>query len=151
MEVNKSQKRLLIILLLVVAYAAYDFLMNKNDYESMYGSNKKSKSKVSSKKVQLKSQQKTIQLTDLDLKWKRDPFYRDDLIKKVIQRKRRIAPKLPSLKLQAITFSEENSFVMINDLILSEGEAVLGYVVEKIERSRVKLVKNGKATYLTSK
>ena len=40
MEVTKSQKRLFIVLGIVVAYAAYDFISNKDDYDKMYGGKK---------------------------------------------------------------------------------------------------------------
>ncbi len=150
MKVNKSQKRLFIILGVVVAYAAYDFISNRSDYEVYSGGGKTVVVKPS-KNVILKANVQKAQVKDLDFKWKKDPFYRDDIPKKILKKKRRIKPKERPLRLQAITFSDQNSFVMINDLILSEGEYVQGYMVKKIERTRVKLIKNGKEIYLSSK
>jgi len=152
MEVTKSQKRLLIILLLVVVYALYDFLQNKEDYEKMYsGKGKKQQSQITSTQVQLRTDQSTVQITKLDLNWDRDPFFRDDLKKEVVKAARVVVKRDPKLELQAITYSEDNSFVIINDIILTEGEYVLGHRVERIDRSQVILSKDGKQVILTSK
>ena len=151
MEVTKSQKRLFILLGLVVLYAAYDFISNKEDYDLMYGGGKGTKQVKATKNVQLKATQQTKQITDLDMEFRRDPFFRDDMIKKIVRYKKRFKPQAKPLKLQAITYAQDNSIVMINDLILSEGEYVDGYVVDKIEKTRVKLTKNGKSIYLNSK
>ena len=151
MQVTKSQKRLFILLGIIVLYAAYDFISNKEDYEKMYAGKKKVVQSKPSKNVQLLATQETRRITDLDMDFKKDPFFRDDLVKKVVRYRKSIKPKTKPLKLQAITYSDANSFVMINDLILSEGEFVEGYVVEKIEKTRVRLSKNGKSIYLNSK
>ncbi len=151
MKVSKSQKRLFILLGVVVLYAAYDFISNKDDYEKMYAGKKKVVQSKPSKNVQLKVTQETRQITDIDMDFKRDPFFRDDMIKKIVQYKKRSKPKTRPLKLQAITYSDDNSFVMINELILAEGEMVEGYIVEKIEKTRVRLSKGGKSIYLNSK
>jgi hypothetical protein len=126
-------------------------LQNKEDYEKMYLGEGKSDKGKSSNQLKLKSNPKNMQISEIDFEWKNNPFYRDDIKKKIKQSKKIYKPKPRKLKLQAITYSNENSFVMINDLILSEGEYVDGYRVEKIERTRVKLIKNGKAIYLSSK
>jgi hypothetical protein len=152
MEVTKSQKRLFIVLGIVVAYAAYDFLSNKDDYDKMYAGKKEVVVKTNpNDKLQIKAMQQTRQINDIDMDFKRDPFYRDDMVKKTIKYNRTKKPRTKPLKLQAITYSDDNSFVMINDLILSEGEIVEGYVVEKIEKTRVRLTKNNKSIYLNSK
>jgi type II secretory pathway component PulC len=151
MVVTKSQKRLFILLGAVVLYAAYDFISNKDDYEKMYAGKKQVVQSKPSKNVQLMATQETRRITDLDMDFKKDPFFRDDLVKKVVKYRKSIKPKTKPLKLQAITYSDANSFVMINDLILSEGEYVEGYVVEKIEKTRVRLSKDGKSMYLNSK
>jgi len=152
MAVTKSQKRLFILLGIVVLYAAYDFISNKEDYDKMYAGEKEIVVQTNpSDKLQLKALQQTRQITDIDMNFKRDPFFRDDMVKKIVQYKKRLKPKARSLKLQAITYSDANSFVMINDLILTEGEYVEGYIVEKIEKTRVRLSKNGKSIYLNSK
>ena len=152
MEVTKSQKRLFIVLGIVVAYAAYDFLSNKDDYEKMYAGKKEVIVKTNpDEKLEIKALQQTRKITDIDMDFKRDPFYRDNMIKEIKKYKKRTKPKTRALKLQAITYSNDNSFVMINDLILAEGEMVDGYVIEKIEKTRVRLSKNGKTIYLNSK
>ncbi len=151
MEITKSQKRLFIVLGIVVAYAAYDFISNKDDYGKMYGGKKEVVVKTNpSDKLHLKAI-KQKQITDIDMAFKRDPFFRSDMVKEIKKYKRKAKPKAKPLKLQAITYSGENSFVMINDLILSQGEMVEGYVVEHIEKTRVRLTKNGKSIYLNSK
>ena len=151
MVVTKSQKRLFILLGAVVLYAAYDFISNKDDYENMYAGKKQVVQSKPSKNVQLMATQETRRIADLDMDFKKDPFFRDDLVKKVVKYRKSIKPKTKPLKLQAITYSDANSFVMINDLILSEGEYVEGYVVEKIEKTRVRLSKDGESMYLNSK
>ena len=117
----------------------------------MYAGKKQVVQSKPSKNVQLMATQETRRITDLDMDFKKDPFFRDDLVKKVVKYRKSIKPKIKPLKLQAITYSDANSFVMINDLILSEGEYVEGYVVEKIEKTRVRLSKDGKSMYLNSK
>lgn len=152
MEVSKSQKRLLILLGVVVLYAAYDFISNKDDYDKMYGGKKEIAVKTNpSDKLHLMAAKQTRQITDIDMDFKRDPFFREDMVKKIVKYKKSTKPRARKLKLQAITYSQDNSFVMINDLILSEGEYVEGYIVEKIEKTRVRLSKNGKSIYLNSK
>ena len=152
MEVTKSQKRLFIVLGIVVAYAAYDFLSNKDDYDKMYAGKKEVVVKTNpNDKLQIIAMQQTRQIKDIDMNFKRDPFYRDDIDKKIIKYKRHSKPKASTLKLQAITYADANSFVMINDLILAEGEIVEGYRIEQIEKTRVRLSKNGKSIYLNSK
>ena len=152
MEVTKSQKKLFIVLGIVVAYAAYDFLSNKDDYEKMYAGKKEVVVETNpNEEWQIKWLQQTRKITDIDMDFKRDPFYRDNMIKEIKKYKKRTKPKTRALKLQAITYSNNNSFVMINDLILAEGEMVDGYVIEKIEKTRVRLSKNGKTIYLNSK
>lgn len=151
MEITKSQKRLLIVLGVVVVYAAYDFITNKENYDKMYAGKKEIVVKTNpSDKLQLKVV-KQKQITDLDMDFKRDPFYRDDMVKEIKKFKRRPKPRQKPLKLQAITYADANSFVMINDVILAEGEKIEGYIVEKIEKTRVRLTKNGKSIYLNSK
>ena len=152
MEVTKSQKRLFIVLGIVVAYAAYDFISNKEDYDKMYAGKKEVVVKTNpNDKLLIKAVQQTRQINDIDMDFKRDPFFRDDIDKKIIKYKRHSKPKSSALKLQAITYSGDNSFVMINDLILTKGEMVEGYIIEQIEKTRVRLTKNGKSIYLNSK
>ena len=152
MEVTKSQKRLFIVLGIVVAYAAYDFVSNKEDYDKMYAGKKEVVVKTNpNDKLLIKAVQQTRQINDIDMDFKRDPFFRDDIDKKIIKYKRHSKPKASALKLQAITYSGDNSFVMINDLILTKGEMVEGYIIEQIEKTRVRLTKNGKSIYLNSK
>lgn len=151
MKVNKSQKRLLIILSIVIVYAVYDFISNKSDYEMMYAGGSETVEETPSKQVKLKSTTQKVQLAELNLEWKKDPFYRDDIKKTIVRKRKKFVPKERPLRLQAITYADQNSFVMINDVILTEGEIVQGYKVEKIERTKVKLIKNGKEIYLSSK
>ncbi len=50
-----------------------------------------------------------------------------------------VAPAAPLLSLQAISHEAGRAFAVINQQVLTEGEAVLGYTVEKILPSSVKM------------
>ena len=81
--------------------------------------------------------------------WKRDPFNRLER-KEPVKRQKNAKPDV-RLKLNAIKYAADNSFVMINDIILMEGETIAGYRVEQIYKDKVKLTKQGAIIYLHSK
>ena len=152
MAITKSQKRLVFILLIAVGYAAYDLLSNSEQYKALLGFGS---SQEETKKVREKGKKDTKTKTIVEdtvknivMNWGRDPFFTEEMRppkKKIIRRKPEV-----KLNLNAITFSGENSIVIINDQILKEGEMIEGYKVEKIYLNKVKLNKLGRIRYLTS-
>ena len=147
MKVTKSQKRLLLLLAIVIIYGIIDFVQNKDDYAQVYLGNNKVKPAQLASNINSLLIKKENRLPKIDLSWKRDPFVRiEDLqVSKV-----RTAAHKVSLILNALTFAAENSFVIINNVILKEGEVIEGYRVEKISQNRVKLTKNGNSIYLNT-
>jgi hypothetical protein len=147
MSMTKKHKRLLFLLIIAVGYAGYDLISNSDQYKSLLGSlfsNKKSaKSNITSDVNLDPVKEDTIENIIID--WKRDPFFSDDMIPPP-----KIIKKIPEkrLILDAITYSGENSIVIINNQMLKEGQTIEGYVVEKIYLNKVKLSKPGKTKYL---
>jgi type II secretory pathway component PulC len=142
MTVTKSQKRLFIILAIVVVYAAIDFMMNREDYEQTYA-----KSPTVDHKSTLIVKARTTN-TQPDLSWGRDPFSRG--VTKTKIRRQKPTPQV-RLVLNAITYSKENSIAIINDEILQQGDMIEGYVVEQISADEVVLKNNGKTVRLKSR
>lgn len=149
MAINKSQKRLLYVLSVVVLYAAYDLWTNMSDYQNVYSGKKGTTVTVkSNKEISIQTHESEKRIEKVEFGWNRDPFFRNDIVvpvKKPVYR-----PKPKPLKLQAITYSPPNSYVIINDLILKSGEMVQGYRVTEINKNHVKLTKDGKSIVLSS-
>ncbi len=144
MEITKSQKRLLILLGIVLAYAIFDFTSNMDTYLAVYGGKKvvtkakaKSSSTSTSKQTSLKHQTTYLE------KWGRDPFYKRVIPKKskLIKKKRRTT----HFVLQAISMKDNNSIAIINDKIVKIGDIISGYTLKKIDKKRV-VLSDGKKT-----
>ncbi len=149
MKLTKSQKRLFIILGIVIAYAVFDFVSNIEQYNKVYLSETKPKTSLIIPTAIGKSTTIKAVTNKHHFVWKRDPFIRPGR-KEPVKRERIARPEV-RLKLNAITYAADNSFVMINDIILMEGETIAGYQVEQIYKDKVKLTKQGKTIYLYSK
>ncbi len=149
MKLTKSQKRLFIILGLVIAYAVFDFVSNIEQYNKVYLSETKPKTSLIIPPSIVKSTTIKAVPKKHHFGWKRDPFIRPG--RKGPGKRERIAKPVVRLKLNAITYAADNSFVMINDIILMEGETIAGYRVEQIYKDKVKLTKQGTTIYLHSK
>jgi len=145
-QLTKGQKKLFVVLAIVVLYAVYDIASNWDTYVAYY-SNKSRKVNLGkntndqvSKKVNIpenKSYQKT---------WNEDPFY---IAGKRSYTKRSVSSSEVVLKLKAISYAGENSVVMINNSILKIGDIIEEYRIEKIEQNRVSLIKDGKVKILS--
>jgi hypothetical protein len=147
MKVTKSQKRLLVILAIVILYGIIDVIKNKDEYAQVYlGKKKVEQPKLVSKSQPLLTKNERT-VPKIDLSWKRDPFVKIE--DRPVRKMEKVAPKI-HLKLNALTYADENSFVMINDVILKEGEMIEGYRVDKISQNRVKLTKNGRSIFLNA-
>ena len=141
MKVTKSQKRLLVLLVIVLMYAIFDFMQNRKDYEQVYLKKKQvpQAQLVTNSKPTIKKIEK--QLKDIDLNWKRETIEKSEIKRRSVK----TAPQKVHLNLNAVTYAGENSFVIINNIILKEGEVVAGYRVDKIHQDHVKLTKNSKS------
>ncbi len=142
-----SQKGLLVFLVLVLAYAAFDFVKNKDTYLSFYGKNTSGKRTVltAPDSINRDAQNATVKKYSKD--WAMDPFYTEPPQK--IRAVRR--PAQESFHLKAISFAGENSVAMINDKIVSVGEWIGQYKVLKIEADRVILGDGAKSKILSLK
>ena len=137
MEINKSQKRLFIILGIVVAYGIWDFVSNMDTYANFYGG------KAETLTADQQQDQQTAELAikkkysaEYLEKWGRDPFYKkvQKKVKKVVTRK----PKI-RLNLYAISEKENNSVALINDKIVKIGDMIGGYTLTRIGKKDVTL------------
>ena len=147
MEINKSQKRLFILLGLVLVYFVYDIISDWETYSGFYTGNKA----VSEQKAEVKSakaapEQKAEINRSYLAKWGRNPFYKKVEIKKVVQvtkKKRTI-----KLNLYAISIKDNNSVALINDRIVKIGDMIAGYTLKKINKKSVVLTDGAKAITL---
>lgn len=140
MEITKSQKRLFIILGIVLAYAIYDFISNSDTYFKFYSGNKKEKTALTSPKDSTVKIQKKTNLTYKE-KWGEDPFYIAEVIKlKKARKKREYRPKL---QLYAISYKGDQSAALINDKFLKVGDLIEGFYLKRIEKNKV-ILSNGK-------
>jgi hypothetical protein len=146
MKLNKSQKRLFIILGLVLSYAVIDVIINMNQYKSLYfGSGRESGQSANSLVKPKQKQDIGTDIQSIEFDWKRDPFKSDRVL---VKNSRKKLSKAQRLFLNAITYSGSNSLVIINDQILRTGDKIGGYTVQKIYNDKVKLTKFGHTLFL---
>jgi hypothetical protein len=148
MEIDKRQKRMLIVLGVVLAYAVFELITNSEQYFGYYmGSDKAEVQAASTNQVAVQTQTpKRPGVNEYDKDWGEDPFY----IK--VEKKRRSGRKVrPTvrLNLSAISFGGGQPVAMINDEILSVNDVIAGYKVQAIEPKRVILVKGSDRRILT--
>ena len=147
MKITKNQKRLFIILGLVLSYAIIDFVLNQDQYKSLYFTSDKTSSQSSNTLVRQKPKMEVYRNRNLnELTWKRDPFNSDLQI--ILRKKQKKQNKDKALLLKAITYSGNNSLVIINDRILRVGDMIGDYKVQKIYKDKVKLTKFGRIIVL---
>jgi len=146
----KGQKRLLVVMAVILAYGIFDVINNKDSYFSYYGGKKKGKKTAQTNVVNLnvpEIKKTSTRNAKYFQTWGDDPFYNQRFVR------RRSAPVIAQteveLNLKAISYNGENSVVMINDRVLMAGDVIDGYQVVKIEPTRVTLSKNGVNKTLT--
>lgn len=140
-QLTKSQKRLFIILGIVLAYACFDIATNWDSYTGVY-KKKKKKNKAEKSRIMTSKQKGADSLIAYNKDWGRDPFY----VKIAAKQAKKVRPKKRvSLKLIAVSSDGQTSVAMINDKILQVGESISGYTVVKIEPTRV-ILKKGNDT-----
>ncbi|GAB4371665.1 MAG: hypothetical protein Kow0042_14550 [Calditrichia bacterium] len=147
-RLNKSQKRLLWILLLVVGYAAFDIIQNFDSYASTYGFKRKKSEQVNPSVEKPVQEMESLTRKTYNKGWNSDPFYVPVVEKKVRKVSR---PQSVYLELNAISFATENSVAMINNRIVKVGDSIAGYRVSRIEPRRVVLIKGGQTRVLSLK
>ena len=145
-NLTPGQKRLFILLAIVLAYAVFDFVKNKDQYLGFY--TKKENARVEKAEQQADSL-RTVRVRQVYQKaWKSDPFYMKLPPKTP---KKKPAKRRRTFRLKAISFSGESAVAMINNRIVSVGDWIGGYKVLKIEPRRVILGRGSEAKVLTLK
>lgn len=147
MEINKSQKRMFILLGLVLIYFVYDIISDWETYSGFYTGKKT----VTEQKAELKSVKATPEIeAEKDhsylATWGRNPFYKKVEVRrtaKVTKRKRAL-----KLNLYAISIKDNNSVALINDRIVKIGDMIAGYTLKKINKKSVVLTDGAKAITL---
>jgi len=140
-EINKSQKRLFIILGIVILYLVYDVISNFDSYTSFYGEKKSAPVITAVKKDSIVTAVKEKEI-DYLADWGKDPFYMVITSGPKRNVKRNYKPKL---QLYAISYKGDQSAALINDNFLKVGALVEGYRLQKIEKNQVTL-SDGKNT-----
>ena len=147
MKITKNQKRLFIILGLVLGYAVFDIILNIDQYKMMYFGSVKSSTKPANELVKPKFPMTgSSNKKHVELDWKRNPFKGKTQGKYLINIE--VSKSNKRLILQAITYSFENSMVIINGRILQEGDEIDGYKIIKIYRNKVELTKYGQSIFI---
>ena len=141
-SLTKGQKRLLVVLAIVLAYGIFDVINNKDRYFSYYSDRKKDKKNNLTNVVDLNVPD-INKVSDRNARylqtWGDDPFYNQRFVRRRVVTPRRRAEV--QLNLKAISYGE-NSVVMINDRVLMVGDVIEGYQIKKIEPNRVMLSKS---------
>lgn len=151
MEITKSQKRLLIILGVVVVYAVYDFISNAETYKVYYNADEEQyyeeQSADSTKhSLELETSKKDAHYS---AEWGKDPFYISSFSKTSFSKKRRV--QNAKLSLHAISFNGISYVALINEKIVKTGDMITGYTVNKITDSAVFLSSGKKKIVLKLK
>lgn len=146
-KLEKREKNLAILLAVVLAFGAIDFIINMDSYFSFYQSPSKKEKKVTSKKVATALKAENKEDLNALTGWGRDPF--NDPTVRVV-RKRAPVKKVAKivLKLKAISIAETMSVAMINNRVLGVGDNIEGYIVKSIQPKQVVLTKDGQSTTL---
>jgi len=143
LNITKSQKRLLIVLGIVLIYFIYDLISNMSTYKDIYLGSEDTTAAIDS--VDTLSQQGrkngAVQTKVYLEKWGQSPFYVFRAAPKKYIRKngRRVKIKKNPLKLLAISLRENHSVALINDKIVKVGDIISGYQVKRIDKKTVYL------------
>ncbi len=145
-NLTKSQKRLLILLAIVLAYAVFDVSRNWDTYMGFY----KGKKGTVHKKKNSTTRDASLKIRKVEYTkdWNQDPFY---VAVKTKPRKRVVRRRTVSFHLKAISFAGDNSIAMINSRIMKVGDVINGYRLVSIQPKRVVLQKGTEKKVLTLK
>ena len=144
MEITKSQKRLFIILGLVIIYFIYDIVSDWETYAGFYSGEKVAVQQVDNKS-QIKAEQNLKKEQDKQYleKWGRNPFYKKIEKKKAVRVVKKT--KTVNFKLHAVSMKDNNSVALINDKIVKIGDMISGYTLKKINKKQV-ILSDGQKT-----
>lgn len=144
MEITKSQKRMFIILGLVIMYFIYDIISDWDTYAGFY-SGEKAVVKQTVNKNQIKTDQNLNKEQDKQYleKWGRNPFYKKTEKKKAVRIFKKT--KTINLRLHAVSMKDNNSVALINDKIVKIGDMISGYTLKKINKKQV-ILSDGQKT-----
>jgi len=140
-KIDKRQRFLMILLIIVLLGAAIDFTINTDDYLRFYGSKKETvrqNSNTTTKLDTINTKEKKLSQYN---RWGRDPFH--DLSIRTTRIYKAPQTDEVSLYLSAISVADGGSVAMINSKIVTVGDDIEGYIVKKIEPKQVFLEKNG--------
>jgi len=148
MQITKSQKRLFILLGLVLIYAVYDVISNFDTYASLF-SDKKQPVTVQDEKVKSDSAKVLVEVERKEYlnKWGRNPFYKKvekKRVAKVVKHKRKV-----NLNLYAISMKDNNSVALINDKMVKIGDMIEGFTLQQIAKKKVTLSDGSRTITLT--
>jgi hypothetical protein len=147
MEINKSQKRMLIILAAVLAFAVYTFISDKDRYLSYYTGKKPPVQKATVSPTQNTAEARQNTDHHIYTTWGRDPFAQ--IIREAgVKKSRQPVAESNIFRLSAISYMGNNSVALINDNVVKIGEQLAGYTVSSIEPRRVILSKNSEKIVL---
>jgi hypothetical protein len=150
MEINKSQKRLLIFLAIVVAFFIIDVINNPETYSKFYsGSSKKQKVAEKTENTEITKTKAEVTFQAALSNWGTNPFYIVPKRSTSFRTQETVQVVEVKLVLQATNADGENSFALINDKIVKTGEMVAGYTVISISKTRVVLSDGQKRKELT--
>ena len=143
MKINKSQKRLLIILGIILVCAILDITMNPENYTYYFKEEREEQTFVEdssfTENVEIK-----IEKNSYNKNWDKDPFS-----PAVTVYGRAVSTKAGSfgqLHLKAISYGAKKSAAIINGKILKTGDKILGYRIEQIKPDTV-IVSRGKSKF----
>ncbi len=134
---------MLSVLAVVLIYGVFDFVKNKDQYLAFYSKGTKKVVRSGKHVNATTGQNEKLQMKEYDKPWGNDPFYVDRKVRPVAE----TAAEVP-LILNAISYNNGNSVVMINQKILSAGDVIEGYKVIRIEPARVVLAKGDESKTL---
>ena len=143
MKINKSQKRLLIILGIILVCTILDIIINPENYTYYFGGEGEEQPFVEDSSFTVNVETK-IEKTSYNKNWNKDPFspavtvYRRSVSTK--------AGSLWQLHLKAISYGGKKSAAIINGNILKIGDKILGYRIEQIKPDTV-IVSRGKSKF----
>jgi hypothetical protein len=145
--ITKSQKRLFVILGLVVAYAIYDLTTSKKkEATDQPPADVRPSAVAEAAVVAVESPVQPRRLATTYVAWKRDPF-RGQIstgsrvnLEKVVESL--LIPKMANFNLTAISKKGDASFALINDQVVGVGDQINGFRVIEIRHDKVILQKN---------
>ena len=148
MQITKSQKRLFILLGLVLIYAVYDIISNFDTYTGFY-SESEDKVAVQGDEAKADSAKIIVEVERKEYlnKWGRNPFYKKvekKRVAKVVKHKRKV-----NLNLYAISMKDNNSVALINDKMVKIGDMIEGFTLQQIAKKKVTLSDGSRTITLT--